>query len=98
MNKRVSLVLFMIAATAFNIIATVLCFIVLWLLYMALLIPHIPAEAAFMGLPVLFAAAVIASCAVYRWILMRRLRAAENIRPRNMRSRKNPAHPEGNKS
>ncbi|MDR2073061.1 MAG: leader peptide processing enzyme [Spirochaetaceae bacterium] len=74
LNKRASMILFMIAATAFNIIATVLCFIVLLLFYMVLLIPHIPAEAAFMGLPVLFAAAVIASCVAYRWILTRYLR------------------------
>jgi uncharacterized membrane protein len=64
----------MIAATGFNMVVTALCFIILLLLYMVLLIPHIPAEAAFGAFPVLFILAVIFSFLVYRRFLKQYLK------------------------
>ncbi|GHV86160.1 hypothetical protein AGMMS50230_17680 [Spirochaetia bacterium] len=66
MTQKTRYIVFMLAATVFNIIVTVICFFVLWLIYMALLVPHIPAESAFVGLPVLFVAALVLSVVIYQ--------------------------------
>ena len=73
MTKKLKLVLFMLAATVFNIAATAICFIILMLLYTALLVPHISAESAFFGLPLLFTASMVLSFIVYQKLLKRYL-------------------------
>ncbi|MDR2551854.1 MAG: leader peptide processing enzyme [Treponema sp.] len=69
MNKKVRLTLLMLAATAFNIVTTVLCFTLLLILYTLLLIPRIPPDKAFIGFPFLFAAALIMSFLLYQLAL-----------------------------
>jgi len=73
MTKNLRLVLFMLAATVFNIAATAISFIILMLLYTALLVPHMPAESAFFGLPLLFTASIILSFFAYQKLLKRYL-------------------------
>jgi hypothetical protein len=68
-TKKVRLVLFMAAATAFNAAAAVVCFVLLLLLYTALAVPRIPAEAAPLGLPLLFIASLALSFLIYRRVL-----------------------------
>jgi hypothetical protein len=59
----------MFAATVFNIVVTMICFTLLLLLYSILLVPHIPAERAFIAFPFLFVIAVILSFLVYQRVL-----------------------------
>jgi len=72
-TKNCKLVLFLLAATVFNIGATAICFIILMLLYTALLVPHIPAESAFFGLPLLFTVSIVLSFFIYQKVLKRYL-------------------------
>jgi hypothetical protein len=53
-------------ATVFNIVVTVLCFFILIVLYNVFLVPHIPAEKAYIGLLFLFIIAVIIAFVVYQ--------------------------------
>ena len=73
MTKNLRLVLFMLAATIFKIAATAICFVVLMLLYSALLVPHMPAESAFFGLPLLFTVSIVLSFFIYQKVLKRYL-------------------------
>ena len=66
MIKKLQIVLFSFAATVFNIVVTLICFAILALLYIALLIPHIPAETSFLGFPVLFVASIVLSFLIYQ--------------------------------
>jgi hypothetical protein len=77
-NKKGRFILIIAAATVFNIVVTVICFFLLVLLYNALLIPHIPGEKAFIGLPVLFILAVIITFAAYQRILRIYIRKKES--------------------
>jgi len=72
-TKNCKIVLFMLAATIFNIVITALCFIILMLFYTALLVPHMPAESAFFGLPLLFTASIVLSFFIYQKVLKRYL-------------------------
>ena len=53
MNKKANTVLFMLAATLFNIISGVVCFLVLFFVYARFIAPHIPESARPWGLPVI---------------------------------------------
>ena len=69
MAKKSKLVLFIIAATAFNILTTVICFTFLMLLYSILAVSHIPEKIRFIGFPLLFLASIILSFLIYRVVL-----------------------------
>ncbi|MDR2661639.1 MAG: leader peptide processing enzyme [Treponema sp.] len=81
MNKKNRFILIIAAATVFNILVTTVCFFILVLLYNMILIPHIPAEKAFTGLPFLFILAVIITFAVYQRVLRIYLRKMEGFPP-----------------
>ncbi|MDR0598579.1 MAG: leader peptide processing enzyme [Treponema sp.] len=69
MRSKFKLALIMLAATAFNILVTALCLVILLVLYGLLLSPHIPAEKAFIGLPILFVIALVLSFVIYQLTL-----------------------------
>ena len=58
--------LFMLAATVFNIVVTVICIAVLMLLYTVLVIPHIPDKASIIGVLLLFLVSFILSFIIYQ--------------------------------
>jgi len=66
MTKSVKMFLFMLVATAFNIVLTAICFFVLFLVYTVFLLRYIPPEKAFIGFPVLFIGALVLAFFIYR--------------------------------
>lgn len=73
MTKKARLALFVLAATVFNVVTTVLCATVLFLLYAALVVPRIPEKAAFVGFLPIFIAAFVLAFFIYRAVLKRYL-------------------------
>ncbi|MDR2480021.1 MAG: leader peptide processing enzyme [Treponema sp.] len=69
MNKKVNTLLFVLGATLFNIIVTVLCFVGLLLLYAKSLMPFLPEENRSWGFPVIFIGAIALSFFIYQLIL-----------------------------
>lgn len=69
MNKKSNTLLFMIGATVFNILITVICFVLLLVLYGRLLAPLLPQETAAIGLPIVFIGAIVLSFVIYRFAL-----------------------------
>jgi len=69
MTKKVKFGLFLLAGTAINIAVTVICLVVLFLLYTAFLVPHIPADKASIGVPILFVASLAIAFVTYRKIV-----------------------------
>jgi len=69
MTKKVKFALFLLAGTAINIAITVICMIALFLLYTAFLVPHIPADKASIGVPILFVASLAVAFVLYRKIV-----------------------------
>jgi uncharacterized BrkB/YihY/UPF0761 family membrane protein len=73
MSKKTNTLLFMLGATVFNILITIVSFIILLLAYVKFIMPKLPnAEtAAGWGLPIIFLLAIAASFVLYRFILNR---------------------------
>ncbi|MDR2702367.1 MAG: hypothetical protein LBB72_08045 [Spirochaetaceae bacterium] len=69
MTKKVKFALFMLAGTALNIVLTGISIIVLFLLYTVFLVPHIPADKASIGIPILFVASFAIAFISYRKIV-----------------------------
>ena len=71
MNKKVNTLLFILGATLFNIIVTVLSFIALLMLYSKTIVPHLPEESSSFawGFTLIFIAAIAISFIVYRLVL-----------------------------
>jgi hypothetical protein len=69
MNKKVNTLLFILGATVFNIIITIVSFIVLFVLYAKFVSPMLPENAAAWGFPVIFIASIAVSFLLYRVIL-----------------------------
>jgi hypothetical protein len=69
MNKKANTLLFILGATVFNILITVICFLALFLLYARFLVQLLPENAAAWGFPVIFIGAIALSFLVYRLIL-----------------------------
>jgi membrane protein implicated in regulation of membrane protease activity len=69
MNKKVNTMLFILGATLFNILVTVLCFVLLLILYAKLLMPLLPEGSPIWALPILFVASIIVSFIAYRFVL-----------------------------
>jgi hypothetical protein len=69
MSKKTNTLLFILGATVFNILITIICFIALLLLYARLFMPHIPENAQSWGFPVIFIGAIALSFVIYRLIL-----------------------------
>ena len=69
MNKKANTFLFILGATLFNIVVTILSFILLLLLYIKLLFPFLPEEGRVWGFVILFVAAIILTFFIYRFAL-----------------------------
>ncbi|MFA6507460.1 MAG: leader peptide processing enzyme [Treponemataceae bacterium] len=80
MNKKANTVFFLIGATVFNVLITIVSFLVLIVLYGRLLAPLLPESAAAWGLPVIFVAAIAIAFFVYRVavkLLLKRFKAED---------------------
>jgi hypothetical protein len=69
MSKRSNTIWFILGATVFNILVTVLCFVLFLLLYGYLLAPRLPPNLAAWGLPVIFIGSIALSFLIYRLVL-----------------------------
>jgi len=56
----------MLVATAFNIAITAICFFVLFLIYTVLLLRYIPADKAYIGIPVIIIGSLVLAFFIYR--------------------------------
>jgi hypothetical protein len=66
MNKKANTFLFILAATVFNIVVTVGCFLVLLLLFVKFFTSALPENAAVWALPVIFLVSIALSFVFYR--------------------------------
>ena len=71
MKRKAGIVLFIIAATAFNILVTAVCFGILLLLFSVLVMPHLSDTAGFIGSLFLLVASVVVAFFVYQCVLKR---------------------------
>jgi hypothetical protein len=69
MNKKVNTLLFILGATAFNIIVTILCFIGFTVLYVQFIMQIVPEANRSWGFTIVFLASLAVAFLVYRWLL-----------------------------
>ena len=69
MTKKTKMVLFLLSATAINVVLTVICFSILMLIYTVLIIPRIPDNVSFVGFPLIFLASLVIAFIVYQMAL-----------------------------
>ena len=84
MDKKVNTLLFVLAATLFNIIVTIVSFAVLLLLYAKFIMPMLPENIRVWGFPIIFIASIVISFFVYRFLLkllMKKVRMEEYLDP-----------------
>jgi len=77
MNKKVNTVLFILGATLFNIIVTLISFVTLLILYVKALMPIIPEGGRSWGFPLIFIASIALSFLVYRLALKMMLKKVD---------------------
>jgi hypothetical protein len=68
-NKKANTILFILGATVFNIIVTILTFALLLILYAKVLIPILPETAHMWSFPLLFLLSLAVAFIVYRRVL-----------------------------
>jgi len=66
MSKKTNTILFLIGGTIFNVIVTIVCFLLLLLIYSNFLFGNVSESVAAWALPVFFAGAIAASFFIYR--------------------------------
>jgi hypothetical protein len=66
MNKKANTLLFILGATVFNILTTVICFFVLYIPFAIYVVPHIPETGGQWGLIAIMIAAFALSFIIYR--------------------------------
>jgi hypothetical protein len=69
MSKKTNTLLFILAATVFNILVTIVAFLALLFLFTLVIMPRLPEDAAAWAIPVIFIGAIALSFVVYRVIL-----------------------------
>jgi len=69
MNKKVNTILFILGATVFNVLITVLSFMLLLILYAKTLMRILPVEAQSWSFPFIFIAALAIAFLAYRYTL-----------------------------
>ncbi|GHV41336.1 hypothetical protein AGMMS49546_17000 [Spirochaetia bacterium] len=77
MSKKTNTWVFILCATVFNILITIISFLVLLVLYARFIINMIPEEGAAWGFPIIFIAAIALSFLVYRIILKQLLKRVD---------------------
>ena len=69
MSKRGNTLWFILGATVFNILTTLILFIILMVVFARFFIPSLPESVAAWGIPVIFIGAIVLSFLLYRFIL-----------------------------
>ena len=69
MSKKTNTLLFILGGTVFNILVTIICFILFLLIYFKFLQPQLPENATGVALPVIFVLAIVVSFLVYRVVI-----------------------------
>ena len=69
MNKKTNTLIFILAATVFNIFITVLAFVIFLVIYTGVIYPRAPESSIAWVLPVLFLVSIIVSFLVYRLVI-----------------------------
>ena len=69
MSKKTNTLLFILGGTIFNILVTVLCFILLLVFYSAVLAKMLPENSGAWVMPVIFMASIIASFFLYKFVI-----------------------------
>ena len=66
MNKKTNTLLFILGGTVFNVLTTVLCFLLLLVLYSSVLASLLPENSGAWMIPIAFIASIVASFFIYR--------------------------------
>jgi hypothetical protein len=74
MSKKTNTLWFILGATVFNILVTIISFIVLFILFARLLAPILPESAVAWSFPVIFIGAIALSFVIYRIVLKQLLK------------------------
>ena len=69
MSKKTNTLLFILGATVFNIVVTLLCFMIMVILYAKFIIPLLPEEGQALAFPLMFIAALVITFFLYRYAL-----------------------------
>ncbi|MDR0555226.1 MAG: leader peptide processing enzyme [Treponema sp.] len=69
MSKKTNTLWFILGATIFNILVTLISFVILFFLFVKFLMPRLPEDAVAWSLPLLFVAAIVLSFIVYRIVI-----------------------------
>jgi hypothetical protein len=69
MNKKANTLLFILGATVFNVLVTIVCFTVLMLLYVKFILNLLPEEGRAWAFPLIFIAAIVIAFCLYRFAL-----------------------------
>jgi len=77
MNKKLNTALFILGATLFNILVTVLSFLLLLIAYTRFIMPYLPEGAQAWSFPLIFIAAIAVSFVAYRAALKLLLKKVE---------------------
>jgi len=69
MSKKTNTLWFILGATAFNILTTLIFFVLLLVIYARTILPMLPEETGAWGFPVIFIGAIVLSFFLYKIIL-----------------------------
>jgi hypothetical protein len=69
MSKKTNTLLFILGATVFNILVTIICFLVMLILFVKFIAPMMPETAAAWGFPLIFIGAIALSFVLYRVVI-----------------------------
>ncbi|MDR2258122.1 MAG: leader peptide processing enzyme [Treponema sp.] len=84
MSKKTNTLLFILGATFFNILVTVICFTALLVLYARFIASLLPEAGRSWGFPVIFIAAIALSFVIYRAVLkllMKKINVEQHFDP-----------------
>jgi hypothetical protein len=84
MGKKTNTLLFILGATLFNIIVTVVCFLVLLLLFVKFFASALPETASAWALPAIFIGSIVLSFVLYRLalkLLMKKIDVNKHFAP-----------------
>ncbi|MDR3139608.1 MAG: leader peptide processing enzyme [Treponema sp.] len=74
MSKKTNTLWFILGATVFNILVTIISFVVLFILFVRILAPVLPESAVAWSFPVIFISAIALSFIIYRIVLKQLLK------------------------
>jgi hypothetical protein len=77
MSKKTNTLWFILGATVFNILITIICFLLLFVIYARFLLPYLPESTVAWGFPVIFIGAIALSFIIYRVILKQILKRVD---------------------